>query len=122
MINNVKLNIGNTVPVVDGIQERKFANKPQVLQPAVDRKQSASSAREEVPREEIYKAAAKLNQLMGIIDKRLNVRIDEKSQREVVQVINQENGEVINEFPPKQLIDFLGSFRELIGLVMDKHV
>ncbi|MGI6450270.1 MAG: flagellar protein FlaG [Desulfitobacteriia bacterium] len=76
----------------------------------VEKKNDVSSAREEVPREEVEEAAEKINRLMGLFEKRLKFEVHEKTNRIMVKIIDEENGEVISEIPPEKILDMLSSF------------
>jgi flagellar protein FlaG len=88
----------------------------------VEKKNDISSAREEVPREEVEKAAEKINRLMGLFEKRLKFEAHEKTNRIMVKIIDEESGEVISEIPPEKILDMLSSFYEYVGLLIDKKV
>jgi flagellar protein FlaG len=88
----------------------------------VEKKNDVSSAREEVPREEVEKAAEKINKLMGLFEKRLKFEVHEKTNRIMVKTIDEESGEVISEIPPEKILDMLSSFYEYVGLLIDKKV
>lgn len=88
----------------------------------VDKKENVTSAREEVPREEVEKTVEKLNRLMGLIEKKLKFEVHEKSHRIMVTIIDEKSGEVLREVPPKKVLDMLSSFTEYIGLLVDKKV
>jgi len=88
----------------------------------VDRKSNVPSAREEIPREQVEKAAEKLNRMMGIIDKKLQFTVHEKSNRIMVKVIDTKTDEVLEEIPSKKILDMLSSFTDIIGLMVDKRV
>lgn len=99
--------------------ERGQSEMPRLV---VDKKNDISSAREEVPREEVAKATEKLNRLMGLIEKKLKFEVYEKTNRVIVKVIDEENGEVLSEIPPRKILDMLASFTEYVGLLVDKKV
>ncbi|EGW36788.1 flagellar protein FlaG [Desulfosporosinus sp. OT] len=122
MINPIQPNTQSTTIPMDTFSGQKMERSQETPRPVVDRKQEIPSAREEIPREEVEKAAEKLNRLMGIIDKRLEFRVDEKSQRVVVKIIDQQNGELLDEIPSQRALDILNSFRDMIGLLFDKQV
>lgn len=88
----------------------------------VDQKENVTSAREEVPREEVEKAADKMNRLMGLFNKKLKFEIHEKSNRIVVKVIDQDSGEILSEIPPEKVIEMIDSVQESVGLLVDKKV
>ncbi|HHV63593.1 MAG TPA: flagellar protein FlaG [Peptococcaceae bacterium] len=88
----------------------------------VEKKNDVSSAREEVPREEVEKAAEKINKLMGLFEKRLKFEVHEKTNRIMVKIIDEESGEVISEIPPEKILDMLSTFYEFVGLLIEKKV
>lgn len=110
------------LPMVDSYPGQKLENSKETPRPVVDRKNEAPSAREEVPREEVEKALDKLNRLMGLIEKRLQFSIHEKSQRVMVKVIDAQTGEVLNEIPAKKVLDMLNSITDIVGVLVDKKV
>ena len=122
MSNPIQPNTQSTTIPVDAFPGQKLERSQETPLKVVDRKQEIPSAREEIPREEVEKVAEKLNRLMGIIDKRLEFRVDEKSQRVVVKIIDQQNDEVLDEIPSQRALDILNSFSEMIGVLFDKRV
>lgn len=123
MINSVNPSTVTTVLPYDTFPgERIDKSSESNATPVVDRKQEASAAKEDVPREQVEKAAEKLNRLMGIIDKRLEFSVHEKSHRVMVKIVDQKTGEVLNEIPPKRILDLLSSFDKMVGILMDKKI
>ena len=122
MLNPIQPNSQSTTIPLNAFPGQKLERSQEAPRPVVDRKQEVPSAREEIPREQVEKAAEKLNRLMGIIDKRLEFSVHERSHRVIVKIIDQGNGEVLNEIPPKQVLDMLSSFTDMIGLMVDKRV
>ena len=122
MPNPIQPNTQSTTIPMDAFPGQKLERSQETPRKVVDRKQEIPSAREEIPREVVEKATEKLNRLMGIIDKRLEFRFDEKSERVVVKIIDQQNGEVLDEIPSQRALDILNSFSEMIGLLLDKRV
>ena len=121
MPNPIQPNTQSTSIPVNAFPGQKLERSQETPRKVVDRKQEIPSAREEIPREEVEKAAEKLNRLMGIIDKRLEFRVDEKSQRVVVKIIDKQNGDVLDEIRSQRALDILNSFSEMIGLLIDKR-
>jgi len=48
------------------------------------------------------------------------IRVDESTDRIVVQILNA-NDEVIKQFPPEELLKAIRSYREVVGLVFDQQ-
>lgn len=122
MPNPIQPNTQSTTIPVNAFPGQKLERSQETPLKVVDRKSEIPSAREEIPREEVEKVTEKLNRLMGIIDKRLEFRVDEKSQRVVVKIIDQQNGELLDEIPSQRALDILNSFSEMIGVLFDKRV
>jgi len=108
VVNPIQPNIRVTAQTMDTFPGQKLGKIQEVLVPVVGRKQEVSSAREEIPREEIEKAAEKLNRLMGIIDKHMKFVIDDKSHRVMVKIVDIKTGKVLNGIPSGRILDLLG--------------
>ncbi len=122
MINPIQPNTQSTLIPLDSFPGQKLERSQDAPLKVVDRKRDVPSAREEIPREQVEKATEKLNRLMGIIDKRVQFSVQEKSDRVVVQIIDQQSKEVMEEIPPQRVLDILGSFSQMAGLFFDKQV
>ena len=122
MLNPIQPNTQSTTIPMDAFPGQKMERSQETPRKVVDRKQEIPSAREEIPREEVEKTVEKLNRLMGIIDKRYEFSIHESSHRLTVRIVDQQNGEVIDEIPSKRALEILDSFSEMAGLLFDKQV
>ena len=122
MLNPIQPNSQSTTIPLDAFPGQKLERSQEAPRPVVDRKQEIPSAREEIPREKVEKATEKLNRLMGIIDKRLEFSVHEKSHRVMVKIIDQVTGEVLDEIPPKRVLDMMNSFSQMVGLMVDKRI
>lgn len=99
--------------------ERGQSETPRMV---VGNKENVSSAKEEVPREEVEKAADKLNRLMGLMDKRMKFEVHERSNRVMVKIIDEKSGDVINEIPSEKILDIMASLQEFVGILVDEKV
>ncbi|WP_206810931.1 flagellar protein FlaG [Paradesulfitobacterium ferrireducens] len=123
MVNPVQPNTpGATIMPLNTFPGQKMERSKELPRPVVDRKQEVGSAREEISREEVEKAIDKINRLMGIIEKRLEFSIHDGSHRVMVKVVDKETGKVLDEVPPKKILDMLSSFNEMAGLLLDKRL
>ena len=116
---------GGQMPVipVDAFAGQKMERgQEEMPRLVVEKKDNVTSAREEVPREEVEQAAEKLNRLMGLVERRLKFEIHDKSHRVMVKIIDEKSGEILREVPPKKILDMLSSFAEYVGLLVDKKV
>jgi len=122
MINPIQPNTQSTMIPMDTFPGQKMDRSLETSRKVIDRKGEIPSAREEIPREEVEKATDKLNRLMGIINKRLEFSIHDESDRFVVRIIDQPNGDILDEISPKRVLDILGSFTQVAGLLFDELV
>lgn len=72
--------------------------------------------------EAISNAAAELNKLMGLIDKKLEFAVHDKTRRVMVQVINSTSGDILSEFPSEKMLDLHASLVEAIGIAVDERI
>ncbi|MHB8125579.1 MAG: flagellar protein FlaG [Desulfitobacteriaceae bacterium] len=122
MFNPIQPNTQSTLIPLDAFPGQKLERSQDTPRKVVDRKQEIPTAREEIPREQVEKATEKLNRLMGIINKRLEFRVDEESQPFLVKIIDQQSGDVLDEIPPQRVLDILSSFTQTAGLMFDNLV
>lgn len=107
------------VDTVAGQIERGQSGLPRLV---VNKKENTTAAREEIPREEVENATDKFNRMMKIINKKMKFEVNEKANRIVVTIIDENSGEVLNEIPPVKMVEMLGSIEETIGLLVDERV
>lgn len=122
MINPIQPNTQTTMIPMDTFPGQKLDRSLETPRKVIDRKGEIPSAREEIPREEVEKATDKLNRLMGIINKGIEFSIYDESDEFVVRIIDQPSGNILNEIPPKRVLDILGSFTQEAGLIFDELV
>lgn len=121
MVNPIQPNNGVTILPIDAFPGQKSEKTQEILVPVVGRKQEVPTAREEISREEIERATDRLNRLMGIIDKQMKFSIHEKGHRVIIKIVDRQTGRILNEIPPKNIIDMLESFSDMVGLQLDKR-
>ena len=122
MINPIQPNTQTTSIPMNAFSGQKLEKPQENPRPVIDRKQEVPSAREEIPREKVEKTVEKLNRLMGIIDKRYEFSIHDSSNVLTVRIVDQQNGEVLDEIPSKRALEMLDSFSQIAGLFFDKRV
>ncbi len=115
--------------VPQAIQLNLAGDEQKVVSPETGRKavsrqdetaKSGQDAKEqELNKQEVEKLAERLNRVMGLIEKRLQFKVHDKSKMIQVKVIDQQTGEVIDEIPPKRLLDLMSSFQNVTGLFVD---
>lgn len=64
----------------------------------------------------------KLNQVIKMVDKKLEFTVHDATNRPLYKIINMETKEVIKEFPPEEILDLIGKMMEMSGLFVDEKV
>lgn len=63
-----------------------------------------------------------MNKFIQAMDANIRFTIHEKSNRLMVQVIDQVNGNVIKEFPSSEFLDTIAAIRDYVGILLDKKI
>lgn len=122
MFNPIQPNTQSTMIPMDAFPGQKLERARENPRPVVDRKQEIPSAREEIPREEIERAAEKLGHLMINADKRVKLKVRKKSGRITVIIVDEQNGEIMEEITHQEVLERLRLFDKMGGLLFDKRV
>ncbi|UVT21065.1 MAG: flagellar protein FlaG [Nitrospira sp.] len=75
--------------------------KPGTKASAPDNKSTSQQAAD---RAVVDRAAAKVNEMLVLGDPRLQIKVDDETERVVVKVVEQNSGEVIRQIPPEELL------------------
>lgn len=69
----------------------------------------------------LERASRAINELFGPNKENLKLRIehDEASGRFVIQSVDKDTGEVVQQFPPEEILAMIAYFREIEGLAVD---
>lgn len=77
----------------------------------------------EVKTEDLKQAVDKLNKAMEIFNNNeVRFSIHEQTKHMMIQVIKEDTGEVIAEYPPKKILDLVAQLQEMVGLIVDKRL
>jgi len=63
----------------------------------------------------------KLKKVSDIFNRRMDFRVDAKTHRIVVKIIDTQTDKVIKEIPPEQLLRLAEKIQEMIGLLVDEE-
>jgi len=70
--------------------------------------------------ETLRKQTDKLNQIMGIFNRKIRFFVDSKENKIIVKIIDSRSGEVIRQIPPQKMINFMDRINNMIGFVLDE--
>ncbi len=95
--------------------------------PAINKKsamqqENAGLRETTISREQLQDAAKKLTRAAQIFGYKIHFKIHDATKRVMVQVINQETGEVVNEVPPEKILDMVAEIWRQVGFLVDKRV
>lgn len=98
----------------------------QVSNVSKDNQQSAvyktDSDNKEVTEKEVGKAVDKLNKLLEDKETHAEYEIYGKLKQLTVRIVNDNTKEVVQEIPPRKIIDMIDKLCELAGIFVDKKV
>ncbi len=94
-------------------QEAAMFEAPRDVPPAVEMPDVGEALRESLE---------KLNAVLEHSDVRVGFYVHEETGRLVVQVVNQQTGEVVKEIPPKKVLETVAKIMEFVGLLLDEKV
>ena len=100
--------------------------KRQEQQQAVHNDYSSQTKKDVVKEQETHKGSKRLidelNQDLNLFNTRVAFSVDEKTNRTVVQIIDNESNDVIRQVPAEYLLEVSQNITELIGLLVDEKV
>jgi flagellar protein FlaG len=70
----------------------------------------------------IDKIADAMDRYVRSMKRELKIRVHDESGKLMIQVISQEDGRVIREIPPKELLDLAAKMDEMAGTLLSKNV
>lgn len=73
-------------------------------------------------REDVVKAAEKLNKAVDAFDVQVRFEVHEETGRTVVKVVDRSTGELIRQIPPEQILKISAEIQKLVGLLVDEKV
>ncbi len=86
-----------------------------------DKAQNAEHVRK-TTNEKITRIAEAMESYVQSIQRDLKIRFHEETGKIMIQVTSSDDGEVIREIPPKELLDLAARMEELTGTLFDEKV
>lgn len=77
---------------------------------------------EEETNEKINRIAEAMDSYVQSIQRDLKIQVHSGTGNIMVKVISQDNGKVIREIPPKELLDLAARMEEMAGTLFDENV
>lgn len=80
-----------------------------------------SSGMAVVPASDVGEVVEGLNRSIGAFNSRVSFDINEATDRPVIQVIDNETGEMVRQVPPEDMLKALERMAEMVGLLVDER-
>ena len=100
----------------------RAANNSDTVRTAVDITQTQLSESKPNTSAKIEDAILKINDIFQISHTSLRFLVDSSTGSLVVQVVNQETGELLRQIPQETVNRFTDYFGKMIGVIIDKEV
>ncbi|QYK00324.1 flagellar protein FlaG [Shewanella psychrotolerans] len=126
-INTVNASNATTAKIEVGASAIKFRTEqdselnPNAIIQAVDESQKAEEAKGDKPQqspEDMQKLVAELSDMMSVMRKGLEFKIDEDSGTNIVSVMDVDSGDIIRQIPNEEALELAQKLSEVTGLLM----
>ncbi|MGE5581378.1 MAG: flagellar protein FlaG [Bacillota bacterium] len=113
--NNIDNNLN---PETNTVRKSPESQSRQVPAPG----QTGNLQTKNIDKDEIETAVKIANEAFNEVSIGFRYSIDKKTNTEVIQVVSTENGEVIRQYPPKEILNMLARIYDRLGILVDKKV
>jgi len=100
---------------------RKPSDNP-VIQDQNQSKEYVPVGTENVSPEKLDKAIQVANDAFKEMNVGFRYTLDKNINRQIVQVVNTQTGEIIRQLPPKEIINMLTRMYDMLGILVDKKI
>ncbi|ACV61583.1 flagellar protein FlaG protein [Desulfofarcimen acetoxidans DSM 771] len=94
--------------------------KTEKSEPIPNADDAVDSSQAQVNPDQLIKAVENLNKTSDLYNQGLQFKVHEETKQLVVQIVNQESGEVIKQIPPEEVLDMEARIGKMVGLIIDK--
>lgn len=108
---------------VPSVQPVKWQSRLEEVKPTVEEEGQAEvgEQREQVAdQEQVSQALEKVNESLNLLNRRMEFRVHESTNRIMVRVIDKETNKVVKEIPPEKFLDMAAKLQDLVGLLVDQ--
>jgi flagellar protein FlaG len=127
-ISNVAGRVSTQTPEHKSVRESGADQKAQkmlddssrISQQREDAAQKA--ARESATRQQLTELAAEMNEMATPLHTRISFGYSEDASSMYLNVIDNDSGKVIRQFPSEEALEFAAKMREFVGMLLDKRI
>lgn len=91
-------------------------------EPTPAKKEAEQADQHEVSEKQVSQAIDRANKSLKSSNTDLHIELHDETNRKIVQIKNQLNGETVREFPSKEFVKWEAEFTRWLGLLLDKKV
>lgn len=113
-----EISTNNAKVTDDNIAEKNQPNLIEETRVSVDKVEN----KEALTPEQLEKVAQQLQNFMGEMNRSLQFQVDEDSGRDVIRVLDKQNGEVIKQYPSEEVLSLVSKLSQSAGLLVDQEV
>ncbi|WP_440875612.1 flagellar protein FlaG [Thalassotalea sp. PLHSN55] len=99
--------------------EKARALSEQIKQVEVNKKTEESAV---LTPQQLEKVAQQLQDFVGEMNRGLEFSVDKDSGRDVIKVIDKNNGELVKQFPSEEVLTLVAKLSEMVGGFIDTKV
>jgi len=103
----------NTANAEFKLPEPAAVKKKGVQEKSQETSEVAGSKKEPLSKPELEAAVESANEIGQLLKRKLNFSIDSSTERVVVQVIDEESGEVVRQVPPQEMLRIAAHLKQL---------
>lgn len=107
-----------TKPARGGEPDHAAAQTPTAARTQADTDHQATP---QIDRRTLDQAVAKVSEILKTTDTNLKIEVDDATERVIVRVVNEDSGEIIRQFPPKEVLELAKFFHGSKGFLLEEQ-
>lgn len=107
-----------TRPARGGEPDHAAAKQPTAARTQTDTDNQPTA---QIDRATLDQAVAKVRELLKTTDTNLKIEVDDATERVIVRVVNEDSGEIIRQFPPKEVLELAKFFHGSKGFMLEEQ-
>lgn len=124
-LNNKSFSSVETPDKQQQVTEKEDVNVERQVVTDVEKSESISaedSTNEPISTQQMEKVAQQLQDFVGRMNKGLEFHVDEDSGKDVIKVVDKNNGELIKQFPSEEVLTVVARLSEAAGMFINSKV
>jgi flagellar protein FlaG len=110
-INPVRQQHDRTEPAAESSRKSRRQERHEAPEGSAPAKKASA-----VPKSELLEAVDNANEIGQLLKRKLNFTIDRETDRIVVEVVDEETGEVVRQVPPEEMLRISAHLKKLLAM------